>query len=56
MSFLEKCLENYNFKVSEMNKNSETGYIFGTKIPKPVEDKGNLWAPLGQVGIKSPRR
>ena len=28
-----------------MNEKSETEYIFGTKIPKPDEDKGIPWAP-----------
>ena len=28
---------------TEMNENSETGYIFGIKIPKSVEDEGILW-------------
>ena len=36
-----------------MNENSESGYIFGTKIPKPMEDKGILWAPSRQVEFKS---
>ena len=35
-----------------MNENSEAGYIFGTKIPKPVEDKGILWALPVQVEVK----
>ena len=41
-SFREKFSENYTLKALEMNENSETGHIFGTKIPKPVEDKGAL--------------
>ena len=45
------CLENYTLKALKMNKNTETGYIFVTKIPKLVEDNGILWAPHCQVEI-----
>ena len=41
-------------KALEMNENSETGYIFRTKIPKPVENKGILWASPRQVEVKCP--
>ena len=32
---LRKCLENYTLKALKMNENSEIGYTFRTKIPKP---------------------
>ena len=35
-----------------MSQNSETGHIYGTKILKPVEDKGILWSPSRQIEIK----
>ena len=38
-----------------MNENSETGYIFGTKVLKPVEGKGifvgTSWSSGGQVPL-----
>ena len=47
-------MENYTFKALEINKYSETGYIFGTKNSKPVEAKGISWAPPRQVEVKCP--
>ena len=37
-----------------MKENSETGCIFGTKIPKLVEDKEILWSPPRQVEVNPP--
>ena len=41
-----------HLKALKIKENSETGYIFETKIPKLVEDEGILWAPPRQVEIK----
>ena len=45
---------NHALKAKEANKNSKTVLIFQTDVPKPVEDKGILWAPGCQVEVKCP--
>ena len=49
MNFM--CIS-YKLEALEMNENSETGYIFGTEIPKPVEDERILWASSRQVEVE----
>ena len=36
------------------SKIPRSGDIFGTTFPKPVKDKGILWAPPYQVEVKCP--
>ena len=50
----EKCLKNNTLKAPRVNENSEAGYIFDTKSPKPVEDKRILWVPHPSGGDQVP--